>query len=408
MASGGSHWTDVWANKVERIKQSHGEAKTEVRSGFRPQDKKKSHAVGATTPSTSKVPSSSGQPSGSGTRKASKGKAIDTLEEIQAIYFHPEANRYKSTVTNNRGEKQIHFEKIPSLDDLQKSSLELTGLACVSSPNNPLILDSTFTAQQTAERLADWFPDLYQIVNPGQGPVPTDWYYALIKTYKRLNSTPGQTGATASQLLNQATTQARDKNTREIFLAVPIEFTGSMRLKLNLPLVGKKRSNSDLDEGSSKATKITHSTAANRALHSLSGPRTRKASGQQTASTASPATEASTSSKVTSADVAMESVTPTPSLAPVPEDPIPPTPTTLPAALSSTETLQEEITKLEAATSSFVLDDDSDIEVVDHVPSPLTRSKQAQRSAAIVFDPVMMAYAKDDFRNPFSKDYELP
>ncbi|KAG8726371.1 hypothetical protein FRC10_007172, partial [Ceratobasidium sp. 414] len=46
-------------------------------------------------------------------------------------------------------------------------------------------------------------------------------------------------------------------------------------------------------------------------------------------------------------------------------------------------------------------------EILDHIPSPVTRSRQALGSAAVVQDPVMAAYAGDKYPDPLAADYYL-
>jgi hypothetical protein len=77
-------------------------------------------------------------------------------------------------------------------------------------------------SQQTAEHLATLFPQLFEFVNGGSSDVPVNWFYQLVKDYKKLNSTPGQEGASARQLIDRATTKNRDKQTREIYLGMSL------------------------------------------------------------------------------------------------------------------------------------------------------------------------------------------
>jgi hypothetical protein len=154
------------------------------------------------------------------------------------------------------------FSGIQSLDKMEKSRLETSALAHVNSPRNPLFLDPTLDNQQMAEHLANLFPELYNLVKTDE-TVPPGWFYQLIKHQRTLGSAPGQVGASAHQLIHRASTEARAKTTREIYLgelisatawmwvlshlsAVPVELTCSLRVKLHL--APPKRSLSDSED----------------------------------------------------------------------------------------------------------------------------------------------------------------
>ncbi|KAG8711491.1 hypothetical protein FRC09_020575 [Ceratobasidium sp. 395] len=107
-----------------------------------------------------------------------------------------------------------------------------------------------------AKLLADLFVELYEIANPSGGSVLVDWYTPLIKLYHGLSSIPGQKGVTAKQLLTAASMKTRQKETWEIYLAVPVDLTSSMQCKLNLPAQEKKRGMSGVAEEDDNALQI--------------------------------------------------------------------------------------------------------------------------------------------------------
>jgi hypothetical protein len=96
----------------------------------------------------------------------------------------------------------------------------MTALARVASPSDPLTLDPNMTDQQTAEHLAVLFLLLFEIVNGNNDGVLVDWFYQLIKDYKKLNSPPRQVGASSAQLIERSSMKSRDKQTREIYLGM--------------------------------------------------------------------------------------------------------------------------------------------------------------------------------------------
>jgi hypothetical protein len=63
------------------------------------------------------------------------------------------------------------------------------------------------------------------------------------------------------------------------------------------------------------------------------------------------------------------------------------------------------MTELEAATSSFVLDDATVMDLTSPTSSPLTRSRQASNNIAVAQDPVLASYTSDDDVNPFDVGY---
>lgn len=79
-----------------------------------------------------------------------------------------------------------------------------------------------------------------------------------------------------------------------------------------------------------------------------------------------------------------------------------------PPSPTKTEVLEDDMTELEAATSSFVLDDQTDLDITSPSTSPFTRSKQVTYSSKVACDPVLASYAGDnDNMNPFAGDYAL-
>lgn len=93
----------------------------------------------------------------------------------------------------------------------------MSALARFDKPGDPLRLDPTLDNQQTADHLAKLFDELYKVVRTSDDVSP-GWFYQLIKNQRRLESIPGQVGASAHQLIQRASTEARAKNTREIYL----------------------------------------------------------------------------------------------------------------------------------------------------------------------------------------------
>ncbi|KAG8690000.1 hypothetical protein FRC08_010705, partial [Ceratobasidium sp. 394] len=377
-----------WLEKVDRIKNGQNIAKAKVHAGFHGQGKGKGRAVSTPVPNLSVPPAAPSQPSGSRSRKASKSNS-SSPEPIYAIYFVENAHSYITSATNNQGKKLRQFVKVPVLNNLDKSNLQGTLLARVHKDNDPLTLDPTLSPEETAQRLADWFPVLYNFVNPSGGPAPVDWCYELIKYYHELNSTNSAEGLPASrQLLDRVFMKARDKKTREIYLAVTKELTNAVRIQLGLPKV--KRARSDSDSEDKEAPKVARTRGGSRLLRSTNGrPGTNKKIATPASSSANPLVSRS------------------PSLEPVAEQSTPPAAVPGPPSPAATELFHGEIEELEAATSSFMLDDDSDVEIVASGPSVLTRSKQALCSAAVVPDPVMAAFASDKLLDPFADDYDL-
>ncbi|KAG9120626.1 hypothetical protein FRC07_003815 [Ceratobasidium sp. 392] len=388
-----------WLKKVKSIRSGQTLAKAEVNDGY--QGKGKGRAVSTPVPRILQpTPSAPAQPSGSGSRqpfgkqsrRASRADSskLDTpkaetpkYEYIKAIYFVEHAHADMKSFVNNQHQRVVQFSKVPSLNTLQKANLEGTGLARVSTDNDPLTLNPTSTPEELAQTLADWFPVLYTFVNPSGGPAPVDWCYELIKHYHELNSTTGALGLPPSwQLIDRAFTKARDKKTREIYLAITKELTNDVRMRLGLPPTKRSRDESE-DEGNTASKNASKSKGTRGTLQSTSG---------------------SSSSKRATKKVKVV-VTPSPSPSPEPVAAQPTSPTAIVSPLSPTGTEVQGMAELEAATSSFILDDnDSDVEIIGVVPSTVTRSKHAAASKAIAQDPVMAAYANHKFLNPFADD----
>jgi hypothetical protein len=113
----------------------------------------------------------------------------------------------------------------PALDPLNKARLEGTLFACVHSPADPLLLDCTLDEQSVAEHLAVLFPELHSLASKVMGwddqdSVNPEWFIPLIKSYYALDSNEGHSGATANQLIQRASREARNNDTREIYLGL--------------------------------------------------------------------------------------------------------------------------------------------------------------------------------------------
>jgi hypothetical protein len=72
-----------------------------------------------------------------------------------------------------------------------------------------------------------------------------------------------------------------------------------------------------------------------------------------------------------------------------------------------TEIFEAEMAQLEAATSSFVLDDTTQLQISSPVGSPLTRSKRASSIKTVAQDPVLAMYTKDYEIDPFAENYVI-
>jgi hypothetical protein len=75
-----------------------------------------------------------------------------------------------------------------------------------------------------------------------------------------------------------------------------------------------------------------------------------------------------------------------------------------------TEVLEDEMAELEAATSSFVIDDTTELGTLtsNSVDIPFTRSRQALQRTVIACDPFMASYVADDNDiDPFADSYML-
>jgi hypothetical protein len=172
---------------------------------------------------------------------------------------------------NNSGEPIVHFTQIPCLTPLDKACLEGTALAQVNSPADQLLLNKNLTSQETAEHLARLFSILFAVLGHDEHQVPVDWFHQLIKTQRKFNSVPGQKGASSYQLITRASTDQKDKRSRDIYLgtsvffvfftltdffsAVPVELTHSMKVKLGLMPKKHALSDSELDSESDEKAK---------------------------------------------------------------------------------------------------------------------------------------------------------
>jgi hypothetical protein len=78
-----------------------------------------------------------------------------------------------------------------------------------------------------------------------------------------------------------------------------------------------------------------------------------------------------------------------------------------PPSPTKTDVFEEEMTELEVATSSFVLDDAPEHANTVVQSSPLTRSKRATSSAMVARDLVMASYGAGGDVDPFADDYTL-
>ncbi|KAF8607739.1 hypothetical protein BDV93DRAFT_519758 [Ceratobasidium sp. AG-I] len=207
-----SRWRDTIASSKGKSKLVLPAARKEVLAGFRTKH--------------SDIPNAEPKPKG-------KRKLKDSCVEIRAIYFIDYAGEYLETKRNNTGITTHHIKDCPALDLLNKARLENSPLARVHVPNDPLSLDRNMDRQQTAEHLALLFQDLYTLACETSGwgdsdHVDSNWFIPLMKSYYTLTSLEGQSGATADQLIRRCSREARNNDTREIYLALPFHITQSM------------------------------------------------------------------------------------------------------------------------------------------------------------------------------------
>jgi hypothetical protein len=126
-----------------------------------------------------------------------------------------------SQETNNSGQEVLRI-RYPSLKPSAKAALEYRHMARISSPLDPLMLDPTFNRQQTADHLAQLFPEVFSTAERHSGDiagVSSSWYIQLVKERTTLTNIEGQSGATVAQLLDHATHEGRRALSREIFLS---------------------------------------------------------------------------------------------------------------------------------------------------------------------------------------------
>ncbi|KAG8692333.1 hypothetical protein FRC08_009841 [Ceratobasidium sp. 394] len=201
-----------------RAEVSLSSARQEALSGFRP-DQKGGSKLEESTPKS----------------KEGKKTKKDQPTPIRGIYIVDYAGDYLKKTTSNSGEVKVAIKDCPAPNVLHKARLENSKLARIHSPNDALTLDPSLDHVQTASWLAKaWFPDVYTascavLGWKDESNINPNWFIPLLKHYYTLNSVGQQTGATAYQLISRASTEANQRDTRDIYIALPFPITSEMR-----------------------------------------------------------------------------------------------------------------------------------------------------------------------------------